>query len=73
MQDQNIIPMIRSAHVSVRNDTDLVIDAVVCCQNPTLNPAQLCAAVEKYLPQFKPDFSKSSRLEILDQNEKIFR
>ena len=35
----------------------LRIRALVCCQNPTLNPMQLSAAVEKYLPHLAPDFT----------------
>ena len=45
----------------------------ICCQNPTLNPAQLVSAIEKYLPEYVPDFSKCSRVEIYDANEEIFR
>ena len=33
----------------------------------------LAAAVEKYLPQFAPDFAKSARVNLYDINEHIFR
>ncbi len=70
--EQNITPMIR--HLTVeKGEGQMVIAARVCCQNPTLNPAQLVAAVEKYLPELKPDFSKCARLEIYDTEETIFR
>ena len=72
IQDQNIIPMIRSLDIHQDSDT-LVIDAVICCQNPTLNPAQITAAIEKYLPDLKPDFSKYRRIEVYDGDNKIFR
>jgi len=34
---------------------------------------QLGAAVEKYLPEYKADFVKYSRIEIYDTEENIFR
>ena len=73
MVDQDIIHMIRRFEVSRCNDHTLVISALVCCQNPTLNPMQMVAAIEKYLPEWKPDFCKCRRLEIYDANEVIFR
>ena len=73
MQDQDLIPMIQSLQVIVENERVLVLDCVVCCQNPTLNPAQLALAVEMYLPSYKADFSKSCRIEIFDRQNEIFR
>lgn len=70
--EQNITPMIRRLTVE-KGEGQLVVAARVCCQNPTLNPAQLVVAVEKYLPELKPDFSKCARLEIYDTEETIFR
>lgn len=71
--EQDIIPMIKRLNVSLADANTLNIQAVVCCQNPTLNPVQLAAAVERYLPQYKADFIKCTRLEIFDAGEKIFR
>lgn len=71
--EQNIIPMIRKMEVSRLNDQELRLHAVVCCQNPSLNPMQLGAAIEKYLPELKADFQRCSRIEIYDSNETIFR
>lgn len=73
MQDQNIIPMIRSLTVKQAGQRNVVIDALICCQNPTLNPAQLTAAIQLYLPELKPDFSRYRRIEIYDSSETIFR
>lgn len=73
IQDQDLIPMIKELSVRQGSERCLVIDGLVCCQNPTLNPAQLALAVELHLSQFKPDFSKCSRLEIYDQQRVIFR
>lgn len=71
--DQNIIPMIRSVDVQRASDNVLLINAVICCQNPTLNPNLIVVAIEKYLPDLKPDFSKCCREEIYDKNESVFR
>ncbi len=71
--EQNIIPMIRRIQVHTPDDHTLTLDALFCCQNPTLNPMQLSAAVEKYLPQLRPDFTKCARIEIYNTDETIFR
>lgn len=71
--DQNIIPMIRSLTVEQVSAQELNLRALVCCQNPTLNPMQLSAAVEKYLPELAPDFTVCTRVEIYDTENKVFR
>ncbi len=73
MQDQDIITMIRRLAVMQPDANTLRLDAVVSCQNPTLNPTQLVAAIELYAEQWKPDFSICARQEIYDMNEVIFR
>ena len=72
-REENIIPMIRSLAVSRCDANTVEISARVCCQNPTLNPNQLVAAIEKYLPELAPDFSSCRRVEIYDTQEKLFR
>lgn len=69
---QDIIPMIRRLEGKAQ-DGVLRLEALVCCQNPTLNPMQLAAAVERYLPECKPDFAKCRRVEVYDTEENIFR
>lgn len=73
MQDQDIIPMIQTLRINKEDSNTLLLDCVVCCQNPTLNPMQLPAAIERYLPEFKPDFAKCIRIEIMDGTKTIFR
>ena len=72
IQDQDIIPMIRYLNVAEESDS-LRLDAVVCCQNPTLNPMQLPLAISVYLPDYTPDFVRCRRIEVLDKDENIFR
>ncbi len=71
--EQDIIPMVRKLTVAQESGTQIVLDAVICCQNPTLNPTLLVTAVAGYLPEFKPDASTCRRLEIFDNNETVFR
>ena len=73
IKEENIIPMIRQFRVSAIDDNTLALKARICCQNPSLNPMQLSAAIEKYLPDLKANFVKCRRLEIYDTNETIFR
>ena len=70
--EQDIIPMLRSFSVS-SGDREVSIEVLACCQNPTLNPMQIVAAVERYLPELKPDHALCRRIEIYDTNEKVFR
>ena len=69
---QDIIPMIRKI-TTAAGASEIVLRALVCCQNPALNPMQLAAAVSKYLPELAPDHARSRRIEIYDTNEKVFR
>ena len=73
IQNQNIVTMIRRMDVKAEDANTVRLHGLVCCQNPTLNPMQLVAAIEKYLPELKPDFAKCARLEIYDNDETIFR
>ena len=60
---------------SAQNDGQgtLVIEAVVAAQNPTLNPLLLVTAIEKYLPEHRPEHVLCRRLEIYDQDMNVFR
>ena len=73
MQDQDLMPMIRSISVVPNNDRELSVNLLACCQNPTLNPTQLVAAVNMYAPEFTPDFANCIRIEIYDTQGTVFR
>ena len=73
MKEENIIPMIHKLEVVAADTHCMELHARVCCQNPTLNPMQLAAAVERYLPEYKADFVKCRRVDIYDANENRFR
>lgn len=73
VSQQNIAPMIKKISVMQSDNHTLLISARICCQNPSLNPAQLSSAIGRYLPHLAPDFSKCARLEVYDTNETVFR
>lgn len=71
--EQNIAPMIQALEMEKVNSQELELRALICCQNPSLNPAQLSAAITKYLPDLKPDFVRICRNEIYNSKKEIFR
>lgn len=71
--EQDIRPMIRSMTVSLADPRAIRLTAVICCQNPTLNPSLLVSAIQKYLPPYAPDFARIRRDEIYDEAQTIFR
>lgn len=71
--EQDIIPMIKSVGLERISEQELALHAVVCAQNPSLNPAQIVAAIEGYCPEYKPDFAKIRRNEVLTPDGAIFR
>ena len=70
---QDIIPMIRRLSVKKLPDREVEIVVLHSCQNPSMNPMQLSAAITKYLPALAPDYVRCFREEIYDTNETIFR
>lgn len=73
VSQQDIIPMIRQRQIKKTDEHTVCIEARICCQNPALNPMQMVAAIERYLPELKPDFSRCCRQEIYRLDESIFR
>lgn len=71
--EQNIVPMIKSLDVAAVDGNTVELRGRICCQNPTLNPMQLAAAISRHLPELAPDFAKCARLEIYDPEGTIFR
>ena len=70
---QDIIPMIRNLEISRISEGELRLDVLHCCQNPSLNPMQLGVAIEKYLPELTPDYSRVCREEIYTEDKTVFR
>lgn len=72
LTQQDIIPMLKKLEIA-EDEKTLVLSAVVCCQNPTLNPMQLSAAIQHYLPELTPDYAKYVRIELMDMDHNVFR
>ena len=70
---QDIIPMLRRLSVDSLSEGEVALSALHSCQNPSLNPMLLAAAITKYLPELNPDYVRCFREEIYDTNEMIFR
>jgi len=73
MTTVDIKPMIRYLKVTRQSEQELLLDAVVCAQNPSLNPALLVSVVEAYLPDCKPDHAVIRRMEVLREDSTPFR
>ena len=58
------------AQIRLINSTTVEIQNT---QNPSLNPMQLGAAIEKYLPELAPDYIRVCREEIYTEDKTVFR
>ena len=72
MAETDIRPMLHAYHVEAAPGA-LLLTCEVSAQEPSLNPMLLAAAIERYLPEAKPDFIRCRRLEMLDEQGGIFR
>jgi len=71
-KELDIAPLIRD--ISFREEEGAVrCTAVLEAMNPYLNPAAVTAAVEKHLPELRPDFARYLRRRVLDADGKEFR
>lgn len=70
---QNLIPMIKWIRANAINECEICVEAMVCCQNPSLNPMQIATAIRLYLPHLAPDFVRCKRNEIYNVDNSIFR
>lgn len=73
VKEQDILPMIINMEVICADDHTIVLQAKICCQNPSLNPNQIVSAVSEYLPELQPDCVRIERCEIFDLNHQVFR
>ena len=71
--DQDIIPMISNLNLTAVSQQELELKCRVCAQNPSLNPQQMVTAIENYLPQCRPDFTRIFRREAIASDGTIFR
>lgn len=72
MEQTDIRPLLYGITIDQRENA-LLLSCRVSAQNPALNPMLLVTAIETHLPQYKPDFAKCRRVEVLDSSGAVFR
>ena len=72
MEEADIRPMLHRFSLSER-EHELVLRCTVSAQNPSLNPMLLASAIERYLPELRPNFARCRRVEIYDAAGEVFR
>lgn len=73
MTETDIKPMIETFSIARISAQELEISALLCAQNPSLNPQYLMTAIERYLHDCVPDFYRSHRLEVYGEDMCVFR
>ena len=67
----DIVPLVKSFKIA-EEDKCIILDAVICAQNPGLNPQLLLAALEREYPDIMPDFVTFHRKAVLDTSSNLF-
>ena len=68
----NIRPAINRITIEA-DGTDLLFNARISAQEPTLNPDHLIQALRQLQPELQPDFAEFTRLETYDAEHNIYR
>ncbi len=70
--ETNIVPMIKKAEVIPYLDK-VVIRCILAAGNTSLNPEYLIRAIEKYIPERRPDFAEFTRKNVFTESLEEFR
>jgi radical SAM-linked protein len=70
--ESDIAPAIRSIGFSA-GERQVLLEAVISAQEPTLNPDLLVSALSQLAPALLPDFAEFRRMEVYDASMKVFR
>lgn len=70
--DSDIKPAVREIGFS-HDGENVILNAVISAQEPTLNPELLTDALRQLAPSLAPDFAKFRRLEVYGEGMDIFR
>lgn len=75
MVTQNIREMIKQIVIapSLHYENTEELQLIICAQNPSLNPAQVVAAISRDLPDYAPDFCAIRRLAVLNDRLEVFQ
>ena len=68
----NIRPAINRITIAA-DGADLLLNARISAQEPTLNPDHLIQALRQLQPELQPDFAEFTRLETYDAEHNIYR
>ena len=71
--ETDILPMLCQCDIAKASDNKIIMDVLVCAQNPSLNPQLLINAIEIYAREMMPDEVDIERVEVFDAEGKIFR
>ena len=70
--ETDIRPAIREIAFSAEG-ADVVLEALISAQEPTLNPELLAEAPRQLRPEIAPDFARFTRIETYDPDMQLFR
>ena len=70
--ETDIRPSIREIAFTVWG-TDVLLEALISAQEPTLNPELLVDALRQLRPEIAPDFARFTRIETYDPDMQLFR
>lgn len=73
LTEVDIKPLISTMGVSRISEQELELQGIIAAQNPALNPQLLLQAIARYAPECTPDFSYATRIEVYDEDGRIFR
>ena len=72
MGETDIRPAIREIAFTV-SGKEVLLEALISAQEPTLNPELLAEALRQLKPEIAPDFAKFTRIETYDAAMQLFR
>ena len=71
--ETDVRPLLKDYCLRREDDHTLVLEVLVCAQNPSLNPQLLADAMEIYCPEARANHAFVRRREVYDQAGAIFR
>ena len=69
----DIIPCIKEIKFTKSGDNNMILDAVISAQNPSLNPEYIISAIRMKREAYTPDFVEFKRTQVYDKDMNVFR
>lgn len=73
LNETDIKPLIKSISFTQNGEKIIKVSAVVSANEPVLNPDNIVEALRQNIPALCPDYAVFSRIEVFDEDMKIFR